>query len=266
MGNVRIVPAGELMSFMYLDLESSQLGESKSSPWKVVVVTHKNLNDKLSPLRMHTEWGEGTELAALEKFEKETRYFSKKWSSVPVGWNISGYDLPTLKKKGIQYGFIEFAKEFEKPFVDLQQLGYLWNFLGKVPDDIEYQTEIPGCFYNAKLSEYSSKRGAGTYVPQMYRDRRFRDIELYAEQEAWAFVALWEAVTEEAPKWWKQVLAPKLGIDTRKREAPAAKSWRQPPPDLGPLTTPHPIDAQRLYGLPRDGESEATAKARPTGP
>ena len=182
---------------------------------KIVSIQFQKLSDlqegEVAPLIRLREWEHpGGEGGILRDFAKATGYYSKKWDCVKVGWNLR-FEDEWLRHKGVAHGLIPWGKaaDFERPCIDLQHIGYLMNADARRPAG--EMGNVPNMFYGASLSRFSRKRGAGSYITELYHERRFAAIDDYTLQESKAFVELWETLVREAPKWWQTVIAPRVG-------------------------------------------------------
>jgi hypothetical protein len=186
---------------------------------KIVTIQFRRLSDlkpgEVAPLTVLREWEHPQgEKGILAEFAKRTGYYSNKWACVMVGFNLD-FEKSWLWSKGIRYGHIT-AKlgmadphEFERPCIDLQHWAYLANANAKRPP--EAMGETPNMFYGASLSNYSRKRGSGSYVTELYHQRRHAAIEDYVQQEADSFLELWNTLIETVPKHWLSEVAPRVG-------------------------------------------------------
>lgn len=203
------------MPLYYVDCETTGPDRRKD---RLATIQFQQLTEVrgIAPLVILKEWELG-ERGVLKKFEEMTRYFTQRWSCVPVGYNLD-FDQSWFFTRGARHGLVEFGADsydIKKPCIDLHQAIILMNFNAPKPDGT--LGNVPACFYNTKLSQWSAKHGSGDGIFKLYEQRRYSAIEEYIRQEARAYIQLFEAMTKEMPGFWHKIIAPKLGLAPLKK-------------------------------------------------
>lgn len=202
------------MQTWYLDLETD--GTDPHAGRILTIQTHRIQDGRaVGSTRVQTVW-DGGEAHLVRTFLEETDFFRDPWAFVPVGFNL-GYDLKWLFVKGKQHGILPKHSRFEaveKPRIDLRDVAVMMN---------------GGRLKGARLEMFSPKMGSGDLVEKALAAEDRGSIVAYVQQETAAFLTLYEALAEAMPRFWRETVAPRVGVDPddpapyRRRDDPAGE-------------------------------------------
>ena len=173
----------------YLDIETTGTEPIRD---KIITIQYMELEREtakpLGPLKILKEW-ESDEKTILTKFISETRVNDEyRFTFVPIGFNLDfehRFFWWRCKAWGIEPISILGESGDQKPYIDLHLISILKN---------------KGEFRGASLDFVTNKPHGGSNIPNLYREKKYAEIESYIKNEADEFVNLAQWLYREMPQ------------------------------------------------------------------
>ena len=160
----------EVMNY-YLDIETTGLNPLHH---KIITIQYmeleRNTGKPTGPLKILKEW-ESDEKTILTKFISNlgiNDYY--KFNFIPVGFNLQ-FEHSFFKGRCVENS-IKPIDIFNRPFLDLKTVAVIMN---------------RGEFKGASLHNMTNKPHGGGNIPQLYREKKYAEIESYIKREAEEF-------------------------------------------------------------------------------
>ena len=173
----------EVMNY-YLDIETTGLDPLHA---KIITIQYmeleRNTAKPIAPLKILKEW-ESDEKTILKKFISDSGIAdSYKFSFVPIGFNLQ-FEHSFFWQRGISNG-LQPIDIFNRPFLDLKTVAVIMN---------------RGEFKGASLHNITNKPHGGGNIPQLYREKKYAEIESYIKKEAEEFSSFCFKLYKELPQ------------------------------------------------------------------
>ena len=160
----------EVMNY-YLDIETTGLNPLHH---KIITIQYmeleRNTAKPTGPLKILKEW-ESDEKTILTKFISNLGINDDyKFNFIPVGFNLQ-FEHSFFKGRCVENS-IKPIDIFNRPFLDLKTVAVIMN---------------RGEFKGASLHNMTNKPHGGGNIPQLYREKKYAEIESYIKREAEEF-------------------------------------------------------------------------------
>lgn len=170
------------MSDFYIDIETTGLDPAKD---EIITIQYQKLDfntkEPDGPLIILKAW-ESSEKEILEKFNQALGL--GEWSFVPHGYNLKFEDR-FLYIRSLHHGIQPTIKLLDRPSVDIHAVGILLN---------------GGRFKGSGLDKISGKKQNGLGCLEMYKDKNYKGIVNYVNEEAKAYTELYAWLVKKMPE------------------------------------------------------------------
>ncbi|MGD0780447.1 MAG: hypothetical protein ABR954_06710 [Dehalococcoidales bacterium] len=179
------------MSDYYFDIETySKTPKPDLNNDEIIAITYQHIDSRTGEIKdglnILKSW-ELSEKGILKRFI-ELYNPSDRWSFIPIGFNLSGFDFISLiyrlKKYGIEVRATQF---FDHPYIDMQHVLFLCN---------------KGSFKGCNLDKFAGKESLGSVVLEKYDQKDYSVIEEYIKNEAEKFIKLYQFLVNRLPEVW----------------------------------------------------------------
>ena len=178
------------MTEYYFDLETTGLDFKKD---KIITIQYQRLDRRGcadGDLVILKEW-ESSEKEIISSFLKIFEV-DRDWNFIPIGMNL-GFEFCFLHNKVKDILGREISLEtlfYKHPYVDIKPILVIAN---------------EGKFSGCSLDRFSKKTDSGHEVPVWYSKKEYSKIEKYIENEANAFLELYQIIRTKIPSVIKSV-------------------------------------------------------------